>query len=101
MSPERIDFLERDVQGHARIITEYNGKISAISKGIEEISAEMDKDKAVQEVRDEYLEKRLTGIENSIKAVYKLGWWVLAAFGSSAVALIANFVFKGGLVIGQ
>jgi|GEM_PF-6392295 len=101
MSPDRIDFLERDVQSHSRIITEYNGKLSEISRDVEDISAELDKDKAVQRVRDEYLEKRLIAIEGSIKAVYRLGWWVLAAFGSSAIALVANFVFKGGLVIGQ
>jgi hypothetical protein len=96
MAPERIDLLERDVQAHARSITEFTVSLA----GVKDTLSDIEKDRAVEEIKDVYLEKRLSGIESRIDAVYKLGLWVLAAFGSSAIALIANFFFKGGLAVG-
>jgi hypothetical protein len=90
MSPDRLDLVERDVQAHAKTLSELTMHMSGY-----------DRDKAVQEVKDEYLEERLSRIEKSINAVYRLGWWVLAAFGGSFIALVANFVFKGGLYLGK
>ncbi len=94
MTLDRQDLIERDVQAHAKSLTE-----------LTLVMSEFQKDKAVQEakeeLKDEYLEERLGRIEKSIQAVYKLGWWVLAAFGGSFIALVANFVFRGGLIIGK
>ena len=86
--PDRHDLLERDVQSHAKTITELTKRM-----------VEYEKAMAVQEVEDEFLEKRLTAIEKSIGRVYNLGWWILAAFGGSFIALVANFVFRGGLYL--
>jgi hypothetical protein len=33
-----------------------------------------------------------------VQAIYELGLWILAAFGGSFIALVANFVFRGGLI---
>lgn len=96
MSPERIDLLERDVQSHARSISEFTMALA----GVKDDLNDFEKAQAVQEIKDGYLEKRLTGIDGRIDAIYKLGLWILAAFGSSAVALIANFMFKGGFSVG-
>lgn len=96
MSPERIDLLERDVQAHAKSISEFT--LSLV--GVKDDLSDYERDRAVQEIKDAYLEKRLSGIEGRIDAIYKLGLWILAAFGSSAVALVANFLFKGGFSVG-
>ena len=82
------------MQSHAKSLSELTMAMSSFQK-----------DRAVQEakeeLKDEYLEERLGRIEKSIQAVYRRGWWVLAAFGGSFIALVANFVFRGGLVIGK
>jgi hypothetical protein len=82
--------LERDVQAHAKTITEFTVAIT-----------ELKTDAAIQEVKDGHTAERLTRIETSINNVYRLGWWVLAAFGGSFIALVANFIFKGGFYIGK
>jgi hypothetical protein len=86
MSPDRLDLHERDLQAHARSITEITNVISGIQR-----------DKAVQEVKDEHLQERLDGIEGTVKAIYKLGWWILSTFGAVLIATITSLV-KGGLV---
>lgn len=88
MSPERIDLLERDVRDHARIISE-----------IVPIVSDLRQDKAIRAVEAKHLDDRLDRIESSLAGVYKLGWWILAAFGASAVSLIANFMFRGGFIV--
>lgn len=55
-------------------------------------------DAAKREARDEALDDRLDRIEKAIGGIYKLGWWILAAFGSSFIALLANFIWRGGFV---
>jgi hypothetical protein len=89
MSPDRLDLVERDVQSHARTITE-------LTKAL----AEVDKKEAVRDLRDEHLDEHLESIGARIDGIYRLGWWILAAFGTSAVGLMANFIFRGGFVVG-
>jgi hypothetical protein len=86
--PERIDMLVNDVQAHAKTITE-------LTKSLIEI----DKRDAVEAESKKNLNERLDRIEKSISAIYKLGLWVLAAFGAAAISLIANFMFNGGFVV--
>jgi len=90
MSPDRVDLLQNDVQSHARTITELTTRMVGYETKL-----------AVNEVKDEFLEERLDRIEKSINRVHNLGWWLLAAFGGSFVALVANFVFKGGLYLAK
>jgi hypothetical protein len=88
MTPiDRNDLIERDLQSHAKTITELTMRMS-----------DYEKDKAVREVKDEHLEERFERIEDRVQAIYRLGLWILAAFGGSFVALVANFVFRGGLI---
>lgn len=88
MSPvDRTDLIERDLQSHAKTITELTMRMS-----------DYEKDKAVREVKDEYLDERFERLEDRVQAIYKLGIWILAAFGGSFIALVANFVFRGGLI---
>jgi hypothetical protein len=82
---DRVDIIERDVLNHAKTIGELVDKMG-----------EYDTEAAVREVRDEFLEKRLIGIESRLDSINRLGWWVLAAFGTSAIALFTNFIFRGG-----
>lgn len=84
MAPlDRNDLMERDLQAHAKTITELTNRM-----------AEYEKAKAVEEVKDAYLEVRLSRIE-------KIGWWILTTFGASFVALVANFLFKGGFYLAK
>ncbi|SCM80022.1 hypothetical protein KL86PLE_90761 [uncultured Pleomorphomonas sp.] len=82
---DRVDFIERDVISHAKSIGALTDRMS-----------DYETEAAKREVRDEYLEKRLTGIEGRLDSINRLGWWVLTAFGTSAIALVTNFIFRGG-----
>jgi hypothetical protein len=85
---ERLAALERDREAHARSIGEF-------AKALIEI----DKKEALRELGDKHLDERLDRIEARLDGVFRLGWWILAAFGTSAVALIANFAFRGGFIV--
>jgi len=86
--PERIDLLVNDVQAHARTISE-------IVKSIAEINTR----DAVDAETKKHLNERLDRIEKSIGAVYRMGLWVLCAFGAAAISLIVNFIFRGGFIV--
>ena len=86
--PERIDMIVSDLQSHAKSISE-------ITKAL----IEVDK-RAIGDAKDkEHLDERLDRIEKSIAAIYRLGWWILAAFGAAAISLVANFMFRGGFIV--
>ncbi|WP_438752077.1 hypothetical protein [Pararhizobium sp. O133] len=83
MTLDRLSLVEKDSQSHARTLT-----------ALTERMAEYEKDAAVKEVKDEYLQERLTRIE-------KIGMWILTTFGATFIAVLANFVFKGGFFIAK
>ena len=83
---ERLELVERDLQSHAKTITELTNRM-----------VDYEKDQAVKEVEDEFLEKRIEANEKKLDAVYRLGWWTLTTFGAVFIAAAANFVARGGL----
>ena len=85
---QRLTYVERDVRDHAKTIGEHNKELQAIVT-----------ERAVNVERDIRVNERFDRLEKAINGVYKLGWWILAAFGGLLVALIANFLFKGGFSI--
>lgn len=86
--PERIDMIVSDVQAHAKTLSEIT--ISLI---------DLKTKNAVEVEAKRYLNERLERIEKSIAAIYRLGWWVLAAFGAATISLVANFMFRGGFIV--
>jgi hypothetical protein len=85
---QRLNYAERDIRDHSKTITEHNRELAAIIT-----------ERAVNVERDIRVNERFDRIEKAINGVYKLGWWILAAFGGLLIALIANFLFKGGFSI--
>jgi len=84
----RLDMLERNVSDHARVST-------VLLQDVAELKTKNAVDDEREKSRDEWrtrTEKRLDGI-------YRLGWWVLTTFGAILVAMVAQFVFKGGLIV--
>lgn len=82
--------LARDVQMHAKTITEL---VTAISQ----LRTDREKNDALRQLKDEHLDERLDRIEASIKSVYGLGRWVLGAFGAVLLSALATFIVRGGL----
>jgi hypothetical protein len=105
--PERIDQVVRDLENQGKTISTVildqrqmkDELVTFRDNASRELTA-IDKREAVRAERDKHLDERLDRIENSIRAVYGLGRWVLAAFGASAIALVANFVVRGGMFLG-
>ena len=91
----RLDIVERNAADLARVATELTAKIGAVNSIVDELRL----DRAARQERDKALNERLERIEESIEDVQKIGRWVLMAFGTSLVALIVNFVVRGGLVL--
>lgn len=84
----RLDMVERNVSDHAKSLT-------ALVHDVSELRTKNAVDDERERSRDEWrsrTEKRLDGI-------YRLGWWVLTTFGAILVAMVAQFVFRGGLVV--
>lgn len=90
-----MGLLRQDVSNHAQAI----GVLVEDHRAFKNDLAQLQVDKARRDERGLALIERLERIEKSIDSVYRVGWWLLAAFGSSSIALIANFALKGGLIV--
>jgi hypothetical protein len=97
----RLDGVERN---HTLLSSSYTNMIDELDD-MRKLVDELRLDRAARVERDKRLDDRfmevykgLERLETSIKGMYKLGWWVLAAFGSSAVALFTNFALGGGFI---
>ena len=99
-----VEILKSDVQNHAKTL----GVLVIELRDIKDIVEQLVIDKAVKVEQDKYLDDRLRRIEASItsqtnkfdaqfKAIYRLGIWVLCAFGMALITGIGNFIIKGGL----
>lgn len=84
---QRLAMVERYQQTQGNTLSAHNDALNAAKI-----------DAARREERDEALNERLKRIEKAIGGIYKLGWWILAAFGSAFIALLANFIFRGGMI---
>ena len=85
---DRLTRLEHDQRDHA-------GNIGALSESVGALTMS----EAIRKNEEKHLDQRLNRIEQQLTGIFKLGWWLLAAFGASAVALIANFAWHGGFVV--
>lgn len=99
--PDEIAALTRRVDANERNHTDLAKSVTAIVEDQRSVREEINAikiDREVRKVREEHLNERLDRIEDRIDDVYKLGRWVLTAFGASLLALLANFIFRGGLI---
>ena len=83
----RLAAVERDTRDHARIITEFNKTFGQI-----------DVREAARIEREKGLEDRLDRIEESIKAIYGLGKWLLGAVGGVLITAVVGLILKGGIL---
>lgn len=81
------DHLEEDVRAHAKTISEIVSALNA--RNIED---------ARRDERDKARDERLERMEESIKAVYGLGKWLLSAVGGVLITAIIGLVLKGGIL---
>lgn len=91
----RLDTIERNQTDQAGTLT---AEAHAID-GLEKADRAAEIERVRREGKDAALELRLGAIEQRINGIYRLGFWVLTAFGTSTVALLVNFLFKGGIVV--
>lgn len=86
---DRVGLLERDARDHAKSIGELVQRLRDVERDAVE-------EKRLNELKDGHLDERLDRIEASIKAVYGLGKWLLAAAGSTLIVALVGFVLRGG-----
>lgn len=88
----RLASTERNQSDLARTITELVGNLGEtqhdVSRLLTDAAVNVEREKARDEWRGR-TEKKLDGI-------YKLGWWVLATFGSLTMAALASLLYGGG-----
>lgn len=92
-SVTRLMQAERDLIAHAKSITEIVQDQRLMHDELEVLNT----DKAVRVEKDKAIDERFARMEASIKSVYGLGKWVLAAVASTLVSVIVNFIIGGGL----
>lgn len=81
----RLSALERTSEHFAQTVTAFTSKFSDI-----------DRDIAVRAEKDINSEARMSRIEKSIAGIYGAAKWTLVTFLACLIALIVNFLFKGG-----
>jgi hypothetical protein len=95
----RLELIERaqaiSDRNHTDMSKTITGLINEQSK-TKDVLDILRTDRAVREERDKNINARFDQIEKSIKRIYDLGWWILAAFGSALILLVARFLFSGG-----
>lgn len=84
---QRFVFVERDLQSHAKTLTVHNEEM-----------ADLRIERAEAKLRAEHIDERFDRLEKSITGIHRLGWWILGTFGAAFIALVANFLFRGGFV---
>ncbi len=93
MNPDSIETLRHDVSAHAKTLTE----LTVDQRTIKDTISQMQIERAVRVERDGRLDDRLKGIESNVAAVYSLGKWLLASFGSALMLAVVLFIKNGGL----
>lgn len=106
----RLDTMERNSSDLAKTITKLIDEMDVMRVALEDTRV----DRAVRAERDIRINdrfdqvngkfdqvirsnsERFDQINKKIDAVYGLGRWVLGAFGALVVALVSNFLFRGG-----
>lgn len=106
----RLDVMERNQSDLAKTITKLIEEIDTMRVALEDTRV----DRAVRAERDIRINDRFDQINlkfdqisrstnerfdqivKRIDAVYGLGRWVLGAFGALVLALVSNFLFRGG-----
>ena len=106
----RLDVMERNHSDLAKTITKLIEEMDTMRVALEDTRV----DRAVRAERDirindrfdqinlkfdqiaKSTNERFDQIVKRIDAVYGLGRWVLGAFGALVLALITNFMFRGG-----
>lgn len=106
----RLDVMERNHSDLAKTITKLIEEIDLMKRVLEEGRI----DRAVRAERDIRINDRfdsinlkfdqlnrafneqLTHISKRVDSVYGLGRWLLGAFGALLIALVSNFLFRGG-----
>lgn len=88
----RLDAVERNHTMLSSSLTKIVDELDDLKHPLEELKM----DRAVRVERDKHLHERFDRLEASMKGMQKLGWWVLAAMGTSAISFLMNFLLKGG-----
>lgn len=88
----RLDAVERNHTMLASSVTNMVKELDMMQTPLDELRL----DRAVRVERDKHIHERFDRLEASMKGMYRLGWWLLVAVGTSAIAFVMNFIFKGG-----
>ncbi len=99
---EQLLQLRQDVMNHAKSLSEIvtdQARLREDQRRLAETISSVDKLLAVRAERDKHVDDRFDRIEESIRAIHRLGMWVLGAFGAAFIALVVNFTFSGGFIV--
>lgn len=81
----RLQAVEQYLRNHGETLTAHNTELNEIKT-----------ERAVGAERALHIDQRFDRIEKQLDAIRGLGKWALGTFGAVLLALIANFLFRGG-----
>ncbi len=99
MANDDLEQLRRDLISQAQSISAIIIDLRSTKDLFHEMRSGVETERKVRLVEDRHLNERLDRIEERLDSLYKLGMWVLAAFGASLVAAVASFIINGGLTV--
>lgn len=88
----RVDVIERNQSDQAKSITVLVENQERSDKRVEQLERSELEDRVREEARDEWRKRT----ELKLDGIYRIGWWVLATFGSLTLAALANLLYGGG-----
>ncbi len=88
----RVDTLERNQSDQSKTLTELINEIGELTKIIQTLTTAREVDKVRAQSRNE----RFDRIEKRLDSISRLGWWILATFGSLVIAAISNLILSPG-----
>ncbi len=106
---DRLDLIEKDLQAHAKSITEMvqemartredtSDEVRALREEIKELTSAINSDNRVSALEKQHQEERMRRIEARLDNLYSLGKWALLAFFGALLTALVTFIVRGGLV---
>lgn len=96
-----IERLRSDVTRHGESISSIVTEVRNTKDELQTLRNGIESERRVRLVEDKHLNERLDDIEESIKTLNKIGWWILMTFGASFIVAASSFIYRGGLMLAK
>lgn len=95
-----LEQFRHDIVRQAETISSVVTEMRKIKDEFVSFRSGVESDRRVRVLEDEHINERFDRLESQFRTLFKLGLWIVGAFGAAFITGAANFVVNGGLSLG-